>query len=435
MASCIVERSVSGSLDVLREGSGGEGERACLRKSCGLEAACVVRAIICSTGIIRGGRSGKIAFISVFVLCMYAVVIMPLWDAFVPQNFVIMFTVILVGVLIALCVPCVIFRVLVGVNSVGIGITSSEVSVMVAPCFVCVWRGSISCPSVRSACACFASVFCSFPCDSFSRRCSSHSRAQYPVSCPSDLTDCGRLIPAASDWVVVCVNVERKDLTEGGSRMRGDSFVTLIAASNFAEPNVWGVFAAQCLHSAKFLGDGRHLMITACCCGLAGRMRHSVPSHLCIVAGFSNIYPCRYCRDEFGPMIGSSLNPMSARSLPSLSSLGRRDGGVLYHSRDISSDSLWLWRRYATHTRTDMLPTGICSGLSFPSNSLCSVGVSDAYEAIVRGFAFFGKVRICASMSGNPGGHTGCCFSSVSVEDSLCISVIILFSRLAKYSP
>ena len=86
MASCIVERSVSGSLDVRRLGSGGGGESVCLRKACGLEAACVVRAIICSTGIIRGGRSGKTAFMSVFVLCMYAVVIVPLWDSFVPQN-------------------------------------------------------------------------------------------------------------------------------------------------------------------------------------------------------------------------------------------------------------------------------------------------------------------------------------------------------------
>ena len=85
------------------------------------------------------------------------------------------------------------------VNSVGIGISSLEVRVMTAPCRGCDWRGSMSCPCVRSTCACFASVFCSFPCSLFSRKCSSHNRAQYPVSCPSDLTDCGRLIPAASD--------------------------------------------------------------------------------------------------------------------------------------------------------------------------------------------------------------------------------------------
>lgn len=58
-------------------------------------------AIICSIGKIRGGRSGKIAFMSVFVGCKYAVVILPLWWAFISLNFVVICTVVLVGVLIA----------------------------------------------------------------------------------------------------------------------------------------------------------------------------------------------------------------------------------------------------------------------------------------------------------------------------------------------
>ena len=116
------------------------------------------------------------------MLCIYAVVILPLWETFVPQNFVVMFTVMLVGVLIALCVPCVIFWVLVAVNSLGIEISSLEVRVIIAPCRGYEWRGIMSCPNVRSICACFASVFCSFPCNLFSRKCISHNRAQYPVS-------------------------------------------------------------------------------------------------------------------------------------------------------------------------------------------------------------------------------------------------------------
>lgn len=287
-------------------------------------------------------------------------------------------------------------------NSVGIAISVSEVRVMrVSCCGLCWrgWRGSISWPSVRSICAFFASVFCSFPCRSSFLWWSSHSLAQYPVSWPSDLTACGRLIPATSACVDFFVSVERKDVTEVGRGVFGALFVTLIAASNFAELNVCGVFAAQWLHSAKFFGDGRHLIFAAFPFGFAGRMRHSVPSHLCIDAGFSNMYPCRYCRDEFGHWSVPS-HPMSARSLPSMLSFGRREGGVLCHRRVNSSESLRWWRRYATQTRTDMLPTGICSGLSSPWNNSCIVVVSEAYDAIVRGFAFLGRVRMYASMSG-----------------------------------
>ena len=150
---------------------------------------------------------------------------------------------------------------LVAVNSVGIGISVSEVRVMrVSCCGLCWrgWRGSISWPSVRSICAFFASVFCSFPCRSSFLWWSSHSLAQYPVSWPSDLTACGRLVPATSACVDFFVSVERKDVTEVGRGVFGALFVTLIAASNFAELNVCGEFAAQWLHSAKFFGDGRH---------------------------------------------------------------------------------------------------------------------------------------------------------------------------------
>ena len=130
-------------------------------------------------------------------------------------------------------------------------------------------------------------------------------------------------------------------MTEGGRGVCVDaSVVTLIAASNFVALNVCGVFPAQWLHSAKFFGDGRHFMVAAFPFGCEGRMRHRVPSHLRIVAGFSNMYPCLYCRDEFGHWSGASLNPMSLRSLPSLWSFGRREGGVLCHRRVSSSDSL-----------------------------------------------------------------------------------------------
>ena len=105
MDSCTFEPGAIGLLDVCRLGSGGGDENVYLRNAWGLEAACAVRAIICSTGIIRGGRSGNTAFMSVFVLCIYAVMILPLWETFVSQNLVIIFTVMLVGVLIALCVP------------------------------------------------------------------------------------------------------------------------------------------------------------------------------------------------------------------------------------------------------------------------------------------------------------------------------------------
>lgn len=101
MASCIVEPGVSGLLDVRRVVSGGGGESVCWRNVWGSEAACVVRAIICSIGKIRGGCSGKTAFRSVFVGCKYAVVILPLWEAFVSLNFAVFCTVMLVGVLIA----------------------------------------------------------------------------------------------------------------------------------------------------------------------------------------------------------------------------------------------------------------------------------------------------------------------------------------------
>ena len=303
----------------------------------------------------------------------------------------------------------------------------------VSCCGFC-WRGCMSWPSVRRICAFFASVFCSFPCRTSFLWWSSHSRAQYPDSWPSDLTDCGRLIPATSAFDDVFVSVERKDETEFGRSVFGALFVTLIAASNFAELKMCGVFAAQWLHSAKFFGDGRHLIFAAFPCAFAGRMRHSVPSHLCIVAGFSNMYPCRYCRDEFGHWSFPSLHPISARSLPSMLSCGRREGGVLCHRRVNSSESLRWWRRYATHTMTDMLPTGICSGLLSPWNSSCTVVVSEAYDAIVRGFAFLGSVRTYASMSGKSGGHCGFFCTSESVVDS-CMSVIIRFSRLARNSP
>ena len=117
-------------------------------------------------------------------------------------------------------------------------------------CWVFCWRGCMSWPSVRRICAFFASVFCTFPCRASFLWWSSHSRAQYPDSWPSDLTDCGRLIPATSACDDVFVSVERKDETEFGRSVFGALFVSLIAASNFAELKVCVVFAAQWLHSA-----------------------------------------------------------------------------------------------------------------------------------------------------------------------------------------
>ena len=96
-----MEPGVGCLLDVRSVGSGGGRESVYWRNVRGCEAACVVRAIICSIGKIRGGRSGKTAFMSVFVGCKYAVVILPLWEAFISLNFVVICTVVLVGVLIA----------------------------------------------------------------------------------------------------------------------------------------------------------------------------------------------------------------------------------------------------------------------------------------------------------------------------------------------
>ena len=88
----------------------------------GEEEACLVRAIICSTGMISGGLSGNTAFISVFVMCRYAVVMLPVRITFVPLKFDGTLTAILVGVLIAVWERWLILWVLVAVNTVGIGI-------------------------------------------------------------------------------------------------------------------------------------------------------------------------------------------------------------------------------------------------------------------------------------------------------------------------
>ena len=68
-------------------------------------------------------------------------------------------TMMLVGVLIAVWERCVILGVLVAVNSVGIGISISEVRMMTVSFCRCDRCGSVSCPSVRSMCAFFASEF------------------------------------------------------------------------------------------------------------------------------------------------------------------------------------------------------------------------------------------------------------------------------------